>query len=324
MNSFVNVVKAMQDAQNIIISGHVTPDGDSIGSTLALAQGLNKLGKNVTVTSPDPIPEIYQFLPGVKDLRVGLPLGNFDTFVVLDCSVPWRLGDELQELLNNEDVKVVCIDHHPFEQVFGNVNYIDIKAAATGEIIYDLLIEMNIELDLDIAINLYTAIATDTGSFRYENTTAGTHRRVGELLNYGVPVAKISNLLYDEKPLEVFKVLQRALPTLGLSACGKVAWICVDWNTKQLTGAKDEHTDDLISYPRRIKGVDVALMFREQSPGLVKVSMRSNYRVDVNKLAGQFNGGGHKRASGCLIKGDFNSVQKQVVTAAIDAVRRGN
>ncbi|MBO8137047.1 MAG: bifunctional oligoribonuclease/PAP phosphatase NrnA [Desulfotomaculum sp.] len=321
MNDLKDVAWELYDAESIIISGHVMPDGDSIGSTLGLGLALEKIGKKITFTSPHPIPEIYKFLPGAERIHHGLPDGVYDTFVVLDCSVPDRLGDEVVSLLDR-DIKVINIDHHQVEKPFAHVSYIDSKAASTGEIIFDLLKNMRINLDVDIATNLYTAIVTDTGSFKYEGTAPGTHRKAAALLEYGVNGARISKMLFDEKPIEVFKVLENALPTLNVSECGKVAWINFDWEARQKTGAKDEHTEELVDYPRRIKGVEVALLFRELSPGVVKVSMRSNYYVDVSRVASEFGGGGHKRASGCVLKGDISEVQKQVISAALEAVKR--
>lgn len=323
MNSLQEVAKAIIDSNSVLISGHVMPDGDSIGSTIALGLFMESLGKKVTMTSPDMVPDLYNFLPGVHRLHRGLPKGEYDTLVILDCSVPERLGNELIYLLNG-DIKVINIDHHPGTSYFADINYIDASAAATGEIIFDLIRLMNAEINTDIASNLYVAIVADTGSFRYESTTSNTHHRVAELLKYGVSVSDISNKLYDEKPIEVFRVLQAALPNLTISDCGRVAWISLDWHTKRILGAKDEYTDDLISYPRRIRGVEVALFFREISPGNIKVSMRSNNYVDVNKLAAMFDGGGHKRASGCLISGGIEAVIDRVVKAAMESVIRGS
>ncbi|MTI82247.1 MAG: bifunctional oligoribonuclease/PAP phosphatase NrnA [Firmicutes bacterium] len=322
-NSIAAVARTLKEADSILISGHVMPDGDSIGSTIALGLALGKIDKNVAMTSPHQVPDIYKFLPGSNCVQQGMPEGKFDVFVALDCSVPDRLGDELQSLVN-DSVTVVNIDHHQSEKPFADVNYIDSNSASTGEIIYDLLKEMNIELDKNIATNLYTAIASDTGSFKYEGTKPTTHHKIADLLQFDVKVAHVSKSIFDEKPIEVFKVLQIALPTLEVSNCGKVAWISFDLMAKDRISAKDEHTEELVDYPRRIKGVEVALFFREISTGSVKVSMRSNYFVDVNKLAARFNGGGHKRAAGCLIDGGISDVREQIVAAAIEAVQRGS
>lgn len=322
MSSLTDVAAALCKAQNIVITGHIMPDGDSIGSTLALGMGLEKLRKNVVMVIPDGIPENYRFLPGVERVYKQLPSGDYDTFVVVDCSVPDRISEHLSMLLR-DGITVVNIDHHANKQNFADVNHVNSDAAATGEIIYDLLVKMGIDIDIDMAISLYTAIVTDTGSFKYEGTTSDTHRRVAALLEKGIPVARVSKSIFDEKPIEALKVLQRALPTLCISSCGRVAWISLDWPTRVSIGAKDEHIEDLVTYPRIIKGVEVALVFKAMSVKSVKISLRSNYYVDVNRLAGKFGGGGHKRAAGCLISGDFEEVKKKVIAAAIEAVKEG-
>lgn len=321
MNSLAAVAAALHQSHNVVVSGHIMPDGDSIGSTLALGMALEKLGKNVTMISSDQIPDTYQFLPGANRILQELPPSDYDTLVMVDCSVQERLAKPLHDLLK-DGVMVVNIDHHATTDTFADINYIDSHAAATGEIIYDLLINMGIDIDQQMALSLYTAIVTDTGSFRYEGTTPTTHRRVADLLEKGIEVARVSKLIFEEKPLETINILKMVLPTLNVSDCGKLAWISLDWPTKELLGAKDEHTDDLISYPRQIKGVEVALFFKALSPSSVKVSLRSNQYIDVNKLAGKFGGGGHKRAAGCQIEGNFEDIKNEVVATALKAVRK--
>lgn len=321
MNSLADVAAALRQSRNVVVSGHIMPDGDSIGSTLALGMALEKLGKKVTMISSEPVPDTYQFLPGAERVQQELPPSDYDTLVMVDCSVRDRLAKELHGLLK-DGVTVVNIDHHATADTFADINYIDSHAAATGEIIYDLLINMEIEVDHSMALSLYTAIVTDTGSFRYEGTTPTTHRRVADLLEKGIEVARVSKLIFEEKPLETINILKMVLPTLNVSDCGRVAWITLDWPTKELLGAKDEHTENLISYPRQIKGVEVALFFKALAPGTVKVSLRSNQYVDVNELAGNFGGGGHIRASGCQMEGDLEDIKNEVIAVALEAVRK--
>lgn len=309
---FVDIIAAISSSKNVIITGHIMPDGDSIGSTLALGLALEKLGKKVTMACPDAVPESFLFLPGADRIHCGVPKNDeYDTIFVVDCSTPDRVGEEMQELLNG-NITVVNIDHHINGVQFADVSYVDSSAAATGEIIFDLLDELGV-IDVDIAINLYAAILTDTGSFRYEATTSLTHRRVAKLLEFGINVSRVTKHLFDEKPLEVFMVLKQALKNLYISKCGRAAWISINWDELQKIGAKDEHTRGLVNYPRSIKGVKIALMFREPSPGLVKVSIRSNDDIDVSKIAAEFGGGGHKRAAGCLIEGDIKTIKEKVI-----------
>ncbi len=321
MNSLADIATALKRAQNVLVCGHVMPDGDSLGSVLALGLTLEGMGKKVTMAGPDPSPEIYDFLPGLEKYRVGLPPDvEFDTLVVLDCSVPERLGPGFQELLLGE-TDTVILDHHTGSSCSGKYRYVDPSASAVGEIIYNLIIAMGLEISLDVAICLYTAIVTDTGSLQYDNTTPGTLRRVADLMEIGVPASQINVLIYEEKPREVFQLLCSALGTLTISPCGKVSWMTVTRETIRNTGAKDEHTEGLVNYTRSIRGVEVGILFRETGEENFKISFRSKGTVDVNKLAGLFGGGGHPHASGCTVQGKLNIIIDQVVSAALSVVR---
>lgn len=316
MNNLVTVAEIIKNAHRPVLCGHVMPDGDSLGSVLALGLGLQLLGKEITIVSFDPIPELYNFLPGIKKVIVGnVPEGDYDLLIVVDCSVPERLGASMVPLLER-GLTVAVIDHHVNDNPFGHYNYVEPKAAATGEIIMDLLDLLQVELNLDIAINLYTAIVTDTGSFRYENTTPETHRKVSSLIQYGVPVSRMSNQIFGEQPLVSLKLLEAALSTLEISDCGNVAWMSIPQKTIQSVGAEDQHIEGLINYPRKIKGVDLAIVFRELNQGRIKVSFRSKYLVDVNVLAKKFGGGGHVRASGCTVDGQLLEVRDAVLEEA--------
>lgn len=322
MNSLASIVTAIMRAERVLICGHVMPDGDSLGSVLALGLALERLNKKVTMAGPDKAPAVYGFLPGIERFQVGSPPhGPFDTFIVLDCSVPDRIGKEYQELLQ-QDMMIIDIDHHAGSVPFGTFQYIDSSAAAVGEIIFDLLNELRLFLTPEIATCLYTAIMTDTGSFQYESTTPETLRRAAKLLEAGVQAVKINTLLYEEKPKAAILLLKAALNTLSFSSCGRVCWMTVTQNDLVAAGAEDEHTEGLVNYTRSIEGVQVGLLFRELSCGRVKISFRSKEFVDVNKLAALFGGGGHPRASGCLLEGDLNVIQKNILEAAVAAVAK--
>lgn len=322
MNSLVEIARCLKEARRVIISGHVMPDGDCLGSVAALGLALEKLGKNVTLASPDPLPEVYHFLPGAARFLIGeQALGrDYDLLVAVDLSNPERLGP-LKELLTR--VPLVCtIDHHKGNHLFGHYNYVDPTAAATGEIIQDLLDVMHISSCGDIGVCLYTAIATDTGSFRYQNTTPGTHRRVARLMEEGLDAAKVNVLLFEQKSLLHLRVLQAALQTLDLTPCGRIAWMSVSKETLDSLGAQDEHTDGLIEYVRSLRGVEVAMLFREIRPGRWKVGFRSRGSVDVQRVASSFNGGGHMRAAGAVVDGKAEEVIKKVVAAVLKEMPR--
>ncbi|NLI11969.1 DHH family phosphoesterase [Pelotomaculum propionicicum] len=317
MNNLADIALAIDRADSVLICGHVLPDGDSLGSMLALGLALEKLGKKVTMGGADRVPAIYGFLPGVDRYVEGAPpAGEYDTFIVLDCSVPERLGKGYQEMLSS-GVVVINLDHHAGSKSFGTYRYIDPAAAAVGEIIFDLFNLMKVDISLESAICLYTAIVTDTGSFQYENMQPDTHRRVAELLELGVPAAQINQELYEEKPKAVLDLLGLALGTLSLSPCGRVCWMTVTRKLLNISGAEDEHTEGLVNYARSIRGVQVGILFRETEGGDFKISFRSKGTVDVNRLSAMFGGGGHPRASGCVMSGNLADIQEKIVSAAV-------
>lgn len=319
-HTIMNLIKA---GHRFVLSGHVMPDGDSLGSVLALGEVLEEMGKEVTMLCYDPVPDNYTFLPGAGKLLTGDRQlgGNYDAFIVLDCSVPDRLGP--YDRLLGQVPLVINIDHHPDNSIPGDYNYVDPSAAATGEILFDMLRGSGRSLSPGVATCLYTAIITDTGSFQYENVTPATHRRVADLIEYGVDIGKVNSMIFDQKPLSSILLLREALQTLQFSDCGRVAWITVFRHTLEKVKARDEHTENLINYPRSISGVKVAILFRELENGVFKVGFRSKEDIDVNRLATRFGGGGHKKASGCLLHGKFEDIINKVVTAALDAVEGG-
>jgi len=310
----------IKKAKNIVISGHAMPDGDSVGSTVAMGLAAKMIGKKAVVISPDPIPRAYEFLPGVADVK---GLGDFppdsDLAVVLDCTDINRGGEELAALLKKVPA-VINIDHHVSNHHFGHYNFVDPAAAATGELVYRLIRKLGLTLNADIALNLYTAIAMDTGSFRYDNTTANTHKIAAELIKTGINVARINENLFENKELITLKLLGRTLADIKLSPCGRVSWISVPHSLMVEMGARDEHADGIVNYPKTVSGVEIGLLFREIEPGKIKVGFRSKENADVNKLAAMFGGGGHPRASGCMITGNLAEVETKVVEAALAAL----
>lgn len=316
MNSLAEIAGALRDARQVILCGHVMPDGDCLGSVAALGKALEQLGKKVVLASPDPVPEIYNFLPGADSFVIGEDVlaDEYDTLIILDCSVPERLG-KVRALLER-DMLVVNIDHHQGSSAFAGYNYIDGKAAATGEIVMDLIDLLGAAISEEIATYLYVALITDTGSFQYENTTPGTLRRAARLLETGISATWLNINIYEQKPLVTLRVMEEALKKMAISPCGRVAWTSMDKNTLNRLAARDEHTDGLINIVRTIKGVEVAIFFREISTGRYKVSFRSKEGVDVRMLAGKFGGGGHTRASGCIIEGRLDDIEKMVVAVA--------
>lgn len=319
MSSLADIAAALKRAENVLICGHVMPDGDCLGSVFALGLVLERMGKKVTMAGPDPVPAIYDFLPGVERFLVGEPPEDrYDTLVVLDCSVPERLGKGYQDMVYR-DMVVINIDHHASSKSFGTYRYIDPQAAAAGEIIFDLFDLMNIEIDLEVAICLYTAIFTDTGSFRYDNVKPDTHYRVAKLLEIGVPASLINIKINEEKPKEAVLLIGAAISTLSVSPCGKVCWMTVTRDILRDTGAGDEHVEGLINYAKCVRGVEVGLLFHEMADGRYKISFRSKGAVNVDQLAALFGGGGHQRAAGCVMQGELRRLKEKIIEAAVSA-----
>jgi phosphoesterase RecJ-like protein len=313
--SLAAVAAELKRAVRPVLAGHVLPDGDSVGSTLALGLMLEQLGKKVRMVSQDPIPPMYRFLPGVEQIRVGtVPDADYDCLVTLDCSSPERLGTDIKPLLSRPGLRVVNIDHHISTGRYGDLNHIDPAAAAVGEIVFDLAEPLGVEISPAVSVCLYVAIATDTGSFRYENTTAGTHRRIARLIEVGLDAAAVNTRIFDEKPLAAIRLLHRVLGTLALSADGRIAWLKL---TRAMEAESGEEADveDLINYARRISGVEVGILFRELPEGQIKVGFRSKRAVDVAALAAVFGGGGHPRAAGCRLAGELAEAERLVLGA---------
>lgn len=312
MCSLQEIAARLKESSRILICGHVFPDGDSVGSVAALGLALEKMGKFMVMASPDPIPDHLLFLPGADRFSTfPLPEGHFDTFVILDCSVAERLGS-LKSYLE-QDLQIIIMDHHPGAERFAELQYVDTQAAATGEIIMDLLDQMGAGIDRDVATCLYVAITTDTGSFQYEKTSPETLRKAARLLETGIPVATINTLLFEEKPLPAMQLLGSALERMTIGYGGKVAWTVVENRQLERFSARPEHTDGLVNALRAIKGVEVAVVIRELTQGQYKISFRSKGTVDVNRLACRLGGGGHERASGCIMHGE----QQQIIDTVL-------
>ena len=293
-------------AQKIVLCCHVSPDGDTLGSALGLARLLEQKGKEVTVFVDDDINKSLSFIPGVDKVQrpeVGV-IVEADLFVVVDASSFDRVG------ICNEVVKapvLLNIDHHISNTEFADYLYLDAEAAAAGEIMCDLFEAMGWEYDEAIAVDFYTAITTDCGSFRYSNTTSKTMQRAAKLLDYGVKPNEISDML-DVRSRKTTELLAKVLPTLTFDYEGKVAHITI---TNDLYD-KEAQTDSFVSYPRYIEGVDVAIMFKAVEPEVTRVSMRSS-NVDVAKIALSFGGGGHLRAAGCTIYAPVEEAKAQLL-----------
>lgn len=304
------IVAAIAAHQSFLITTHENPDGDAVGSVLALANFLKRLGKDVTVYCCDPIPELYDFLPLADTVVCSIPQRHYDVCFVLDVGEFRRAG---QQIASFEGIgSFINIDHHLHCENFGAINLIDAEAAATGILIHRIIQAAGHETDYATALCIYTAIITDTGSFHYSNANPEAFSVAGEMVARGVNAWSVAEKLYESQPRERLELLSLALATLSISSRGNYASLAVTLDMYARTGACAELTDGFVNYPRSIRGVEVAIFFREIRDGLFKVGFRSKGKVDVSALAAGFGGGGHHNAAGCTVAGTLEEVRAAV------------
>jgi len=314
------IAELIMERDDFLITSHQNPDGDSIGSQLSLALALERMEKKVSVINYHPIPPLFQPLPGSDKVRVSKSLERvYPVAFVLECSFIERTG--LQEL---EGSYVINIDHHRQNTRFGHINWINTKAAAVGEMIYDLIKLLGIELTPEIASSIYTAIITDTGSFHYTNTSARTFAICSELVKQGVNPAWISEILFYNNPAEKVKTLGKVLSTLEMDPSGKIAWLTLPQKSSSSLQSFWEESEDYVVFPQSIKGVEVSLLFKEVTPNSYRVSLRSRGNVDVSEIAEKFGGGGHHNASGCSVNGDYATAKEIVLKQVIKSLKKQN
>lgn len=305
------LLAAIRAGRSILIASHENPDGDAIASTLALFNALRDLGKDVTAYNCHGVPNDYRFLPGWEAVVTSLPAGaSFDVGIVLDAGELWRAGSWIRAACTT----LANIDHHPHSENFGEIYYVDERASATGVLVYRLLQAGGWPISGEIATCIYTTILSDTGSFRYSNADAEAFRVAGEMVAKGVDPWSIAAGLYESQEVERLRLLGMALPTLDLAPCGTFASITVTEAMLAASGARPEHTDRFVNYPRSIRGVEVAIFFRQIGPDRYKLGFRSKGTVDVGALAREFGGGGHHNAAGAIVEGPFPAVRNLVFT----------
>jgi phosphoesterase RecJ-like protein len=296
--------------------GHVHPDADVLGTLLALGLALETRGWTVTYGGPHPAPAVLDFLPGVDRYRVLSRIeGAYDVAVLTDCPNPDRT-EGLLEQARAAAGRVVNIDHHPDNRRYGHVNWIVPTAAATGEMVYELLGALDLPVSPAVATNLFTAIHTDTGSFRYSNVTPTTFRIAAALVDAGADPAFVASALYERRERNALSWLSLVLARVELSEDRRVAWVALPAGLVPETFVEGE---DLVNYPRSIDSVRVACLLRERE-GRVKVSLRGKGDVDVNRIAARFGGGGHRNAAGCTVAGPLDGATKDVLAAIAEAL----
>lgn len=315
-SDFDAAIAAVADAQTIALACHVNPDGDALGSLLGLGLALEGRypEKRLTFLSHDGVPEIYQFLPGHERILCTPDASGYDLAIALDSGDLARVGEGVLPIFA-ESKKRMDIDHHVGDGAFGEVRLLDSRAAATAEIIFDLVHAFGIPITQDIATCLLTGVITDTGSFRFMNVTPNTLRTAANLIEAGASPAVIAERVFDNRPFAGTKLMGLALSTLSATADGRVTWARVAHEDFAATGATDEDTEGFIASVRAVRGTEVALLFREVAPGRVRISLRSIDGRDVSKIANQFGGGGHRMAAGCSFTGSLADAQTALLAA---------
>ena len=290
-------------------------EGDALGSQLAMRELLVYLGKKAVIVTSDKVPREYNFLPQVKYIRRPADVKNeeFDCLVALDCSDRTRC----REVINLFPKKriIINIDHHISNCKFGDVNWIDAKASSTVEMIYRLYKYMRLPLDKNKALFLYIGLVTDTGSFRYPNTTSKSHCMAAELLSYGIKVNKIYRNIYESLKFSDLKLINKVLLTLNQDKTGKVIWFEIRKEVLKSKGLSFDLAEKVLNFGRLNRYAEVILLFKEEfdAHNQIRVNFRSQGNIDVNKIAETFGGGGHKNASGCRIKGRLETVREIVL-----------
>ena len=297
----------------ILLLCHVSPDGDCLGSLLALGRALRSFGKDVIMACEDRIPSYLEFLLEAGELYLTEDVeGSFDVAVAIDAGDAHRLGKKGLELFKSAKT-TINIDHHASNPEYGHINLVDPSRAATGEIIMDLIETMGLSLEKSLSVPLYTAIFTDTGGFRYSNTTADTLKKAALLVEAGVEPSLISSEIHENKSLNYFKLLAKSFTRLTIA--DNVCYTWISYKEVDELGLDFGAAEELTTYTKMVGDVDVAIVFKEKEDNLIKVSLRSHGKYDVAKLAARFGGGGHKQAAGLVIEGSVNQAIEQVLKA---------
>ena len=308
------ICDALRKYDRFLVACHENPEGDAIGSELALALALRKMGKTATVLNADPVPRNLLFLKGADTVVFENDGSKYDVAVVVDCGSVNRTGSSVAEEILKPSVRII-IDHHQTNGDSGPLALVDPDAAATGMLIYRVLIALGVEIDRDIAENIYTAILTDTGSFRYGNSSHEAFCTAGEMVRLGVDPWAVSEQVYETQSYNRLGLLGRALSSLEIAVDGKVAAITtLRADLNEFKASKDD-LEGFINFPRSVLGTEAAVAFREEGDGVFRVSFRSKGRVDVSMVAVGFGGGGHRNAAGCTVLGSLEEVKRRVFEA---------
>jgi phosphoesterase RecJ-like protein len=306
LNKIIDILKTNE---SFLITAHIFPDGDSLGSMLALGMFLKQtLNKQVDMVQDGNIPPVYDFLPGIEQLKSNQQLkSRYDVVICCECPDVSRIGNSLQHI--QPGYELINIDHHKDNQVYGTVNWVEPKAAALSELIYEIMMTIDpASITRDIATCLYTAIFTDTGGFHYSNTSGDTLRISGALLEQGVNGWDIARRVYHTRSLPMTHLLGLMMANIQTINQGKLSYAFISREMFEKSGATPTDTEGFIIPVRAVEGIEIAILFQETMDGRVKISFRSLGHLDVAELAKKFGGGGHKMAAGAILDGHLDQV----------------
>jgi bifunctional oligoribonuclease and PAP phosphatase NrnA len=304
--------------QQFLLTSHVRPDGDSIGSQMALAYALRELGKTVRILNRDRAAPTLLGFPGVEEIEIGDTVtGEPDAVVVLECGDLARTG-----ISGLERFFILNIDHHPGNSLFGALNWFDGEAAACGEMVFELVRALGVPISREIATHIYLAILTDTGSFHYSSISPRTFDICRQALEAGVDPVHVARSVFDSNNVGRLKLFGAVLNSIELDATGRLAKIYLDREMISRSGGTHDDTEGLINLPLTVRDVQAVVFFKEGDDGLYRVSMRSKGDIDVGEVAKRLGGGGHKNASGCTVPGTLEEVRALTTGLVLQAIDR--
>ncbi len=310
---YAKVARALKKGKRFIITTHLNPDGDGMGAMIALARALKKLKKNVVMYAHDPVPAALKFLPGAERIVHEIPAkAQFDAAIMVDCGEPVRASKEFAALVAT-GLPVIVIDHHLYSNLDGALMCLDVHAASAGAVVWQVIGALRCPRDAVTALCIYTTLVVDTGFFRYSNTTSHVLQLAADLIEAGATPWLVAKHLDESYPHSRMKLLGVALATLTLMHDGQYGSMEVTRAMLEATGATLADSDEFAGYPRSIKSVEVAALFREVDAGTVKVSLRSKDYVNVAAIARRHDGGGHMHAAGFTLKTDIATAKKMVM-----------
>jgi phosphoesterase RecJ-like protein len=313
--------EAILNRRRFLITSHARPDGDSIGSQLAMAFALQALGKEARILNADRAPDHYQEFPGMDRIEIAAEAGGLsaiDAVIVMECSDLTRTG-----VTGLEHDYVINIDHHAGNRMYGAVNWHDETAAACGEMVFDVIRLLGVPLTREIATHIYLAILTDTGSFHHSNITPRTFDICRQTVEAGVNPAVMARRVFDSNSFGKLKLIGALLDAMELLDEGRLAVLYMDDEMLRMTGSTHNDTEGLINLPLTAREIQAVVFFKVTANGAVRVSMRSKYDVDVRKVANAFGGGGHKNAAGFTVDGPLHAVRNGIVQRLVDAIAEG-